>query len=367
MLAVANCPLKRSLQTIYIGDILDRYERYQDQLEDFWERRGAKSRFERVEVVFGRRVRFVSNEAAALTAVDHILSLYSQLPVSQHPPFVVQLVVQPARMPPGAAPDDLLQRVTYTGDEAWLMWHLAQWGQVHVDLAAGRATAVLTPELAQRPDLVAQCLLNTILLNFCIANGFAMLHASCLVRDGQTLLLMAPHNTGKSTTALRLLLAGYQLLSDSMVFVVPNDGRLVGFPIGKIKLRADMVPHFPQLHALLETEAVRDETKYALDLRRYDEGLVRATAVDSQNVTLCLLTRHDAPETLVTAVSPEQLEEAVMLNSLFYDTPEIWQGNLTQLEGVVGKTALFQLTIGTNPIEIIKTVNGLLAGDYPLL
>lgn len=333
-----------------------RYEQYQAQLDDFWGRREAQSRFEREESVLGRAVRFASNEAAVLTAVDHILPLYSQLPASQQLPFTVQLVVQSARVPPGAVPDDLMQRITYTGDAAWLMWQLGGWGQVFVDLTAGRATAVLTPELAQRTDLVAQCLLNTILLNFFIANGFAMLHASCLVRDAHTLLLMAPHNTGKSTTALRLILAGYQLLSDSMVFVVPDDGRLVGFPVGKIKLRADMVPHFPQLHPFLETEAVRDETKYTLDLRQFDEALVRETAVSPQNVTLCLLARHDAPQTVVTAVAPEQLEEAMMLNSLFYDTPEIWQRNWAQLEELVGQAAVYQLTIGTQPERIIEAV-----------
>lgn len=336
------------------------YAQYQEQLEDFWGRRGAKSRYFRQDHVFGRAVHFASNEPGALTAVDQVLPLYSQLPASHHPPFSVQFVVQPARVPPGSVPDDLMQQITYTGDAAWLMWRLGGWGQMHVDLAAGRATAVITPELAQRPDLIAQCLLNTILLNFCIAHGFAMLHASCLVRDSHVLLLMAPHNSGKSTTALRLLLSGYQLVSDSMVFVVPDNGQLAGFPVGKIKLRADMVPHFPQLHPLLETEAVRDETKYTLDLRQFDGALVRATAVPPQQVTLCLLGRHDAPETSVAPVAPQQLHEAVMLNSLFYDTPEIWQRNLAQLQPLLDKAAAHTLTIGTNPEGIIQAVNNLL-------
>jgi hypothetical protein len=337
------------------------YEQYHEQLEDFWQRRRAKSRYFREAYVFGRLVHFASNEAGVLAAVDHVLPLYSQLPASQHPPFTVQFVVQSARVSPGSAPDDLMQRISYTGDAAWLMWQLGSWGQVHVDLASGRATAVITPELAQRPDLIAQCLLNTILLNFCIANGFAMLHASCLVRDSHTLLLMAPHNTGKSTTALHLLLAGYQLLSDSMVFVAPDDGRLVGFPVGKIKLRADMAPHFPQLQPLLESEVVRDETKYTLELRQFNRALVRETAVLPQQISLCLLARHDAPETLVTAVRPQQLHEAVMLNSLFYDTSEIWQRNLAQLQPFLEKAAVYQLTIGSNIKEMIKRVDKLMS------
>lgn len=332
------------------------YVQYQEQLEDFWWRRGAKSRYFRTAHVLGRSVQFASNEARVLTAVDQILPLYSQLPASPHDPFQIQFVVQPAHLPPGEAPDDLMQRITYTGDAAWLMWQLDGWGQVHVNLARGQATAVITPELAQRPDLIARCLLNTILLNFFIANGFAMLHASCLVQDERILLLIAPHGTGKSTTALRLLLAGYELLSDSMVFVVPDNGHLVGFPVGKIKLRADMVPHFPQLQPLLKSEAVRDETKYTVDLRQFDRKLVRETAVRPRHLTLCLLARHDAPETKVEPISPQALHEAIILNSLFYDTPEIWQRNLAQLEPLLEQAAVHQLIIGTNPEAIIQAV-----------
>ena len=338
-----------------------RYEQYEGGLEDFWERRGAKSRFEREEYLFGRAVRFASNEADVLTAVEHILPLYSQLPATQRQPLAVQLVVQMSRVPAGAVPDDLMQQITYTGDKEWLMWQLNGWGQVHVDLATGQATAVITPELAQRLDLVAHCLLNTILLNFFIAQGFAMLHASCLVQKERALLLMAPHNTGKSTTALRLLWAGYQLVSDSMVFVVPDEERLVGFPVGKIKLRADMVPQFPQLHPFLNTEAVRNETKYTLDLRQFDSALVRETAVTTQQLSLCLLARHEGQETLVTAVSPKQRQEAVIHNSLYYDTPQVWRRNLAQLELVLAKAAVHHLTIGTNPEKIVEAVASLWA------
>jgi hypothetical protein len=86
---------------------------------------------------------------------------------------------------------------------------------------------------------------------------------------------------------------------------------------------------------------------------------VRAAAVPPQQVTLCLLARHDAPETLVTAVTRQQLHEAVMLNSLFYDTPAIWQRNLAQLQPFLDKAAAHQLTIGTNPEGIIQAVNKL--------
>ena len=50
--------------------------------------------------------------------------------------------------------------------------------------------------------------------------------------------------------------------------------QLFGFPVGKGKLRRDMVSHFPLLQPHLIAEPVRDETKYALDLRTLNKAWV---------------------------------------------------------------------------------------------
>ncbi|MFQ5400690.1 MAG: hypothetical protein ACE5E7_13975 [Anaerolineae bacterium] len=336
-----------------------RYDEYAGKLEDFWGRRATKPRFRRDFRLYGHPVQLLSNEEGVLTAVDHTRPLYSTVPDSDHSPFTIQITVQPARVPPGPAPDDLMQRILYSGDGDWLMLHLGGWGHAHVDLAQFRATAVLVPELAQRPDLVSQCLLNTILLNFCIASGFGMLHASCLVQNGRALLLLAPHNSGKSTTALRLALAGWRLLSDSMVFTLPGTDKLVGFPVGKIKLRRDMVAQFPPLQPLLAAEAVRDETKFSLDLRRVDETLVQTTAVAPARIDLCLLARHNRAETLLKPADETAVWEAVMMNSLYYDQAAVWRRNLAQLEPVIGRARAYHLTIGVESERVIKAIQTL--------
>ena len=112
----------------------------------------------------------------------------------------------------------------------WFNLHLGAWGSCFADLRTGFGVAILAPTFAARPDLVARHLINTLLTNFLTRNGFAMLHATGLVRNGtplngdrslrlrkasaqgathptRVLLLMAPHNSGKSTTALRLTLS----------------------------------------------------------------------------------------------------------------------------------------------------------------
>lgn len=310
------------------------------KLEDFWQRRANRLAFQKEAYLFGHSLRVQSNQEDLLTAVDLALQNYTQTDQTKPPLGNIQLVVQPMRRSPDPAPDDLMQQISYSGSADWLMMELGGWGMVHLDLAKRRGTAVLDPNLAARVDLVAQCVLHTLLLNLVIAQGYGMLHASCLVRDGVALLLLAPHNTGKSTTALRLALAGFPLLTDSMVFV-DGDGFLQGYPVGLVKLRGDMVNEFPQLRPFLQSEIVRQETKYRVDLRAVEAEFVQETAVQPGKIVLCLLSRHDAPESVVEDVGETAVIQALLQNSLYVDQPQVWQKNVENLQQLlVGETAV---------------------------
>jgi hypothetical protein len=272
--------------------------------------------------------------------------------------------VQSGPKPVPDVPERLFDYIQYTGGDGWQAMHLGSWGHVFLDLEAGRAKAVLTPELAGCPDLVGRCVLNTILTNFFIADGYAMLHASCLVRGNQVLLLMAPHNTGKSTTALRLTLAGYVLLTDSMVFLSPlhSQVQLLGFSVGYLKIRRDMVDTFPQFQDKLETEHVRGEEKYALDLQDHDPGLVQERAVTPQEIVLCLLSRHEAKETLAWPATPTEVAKATVYNSIYYDTESVWRNNVLLIERLLTRARCYHLTIGTDGRAIVDSVDQVMRG-----
>lgn len=336
------------------------------ELADFWQRRANELRYRWEVRLFGHPLVVESNEAGLFTAVSLALNQYSQ--TSQTKPLLgtLQLIVQPMRQPPGPAPDDLMQQITYSGSGDWLIMQLGGWGVAHLDLTKRRGTAVLDPQLAARPDLVAQCVLHTLLLNLIIgqgqssALGYGMLHASCLVRDGVALLLLAPHNTGKSTTALRLALAGFRLLTDSMVFV-DGDGFLHGFPVGLAKLRGDMVEQFPTLRPFLQPEIVRQETKYRVDLRSVNPNFVQETAVQPGKIVLCLLSRHDALESVVEVVGETAVIQAILQNSLYVDQPHVWQKNVENLQKLlVGETAV-GLKLGSDQKSLSYLLNKLVA------
>ena len=338
------------------------YDHYAPELEDFWGRRPNQPRFTRYGSVFGHPYRLLSNVESLLPAVEISRSYFSQAPQLTRPPFVVQMVAAASRHAPGPPPDSLFDLIGYNGTGSWLMLHLGPWGHAHVDLEQGRALAVLDPALAARPDVVAHSLLNTILLNFCLQRGYALLHASCLVHKGRALLLMAPHNSGKSTTALHLIQAGFQLLTDSMVHISPfHEGRLLcGFPVGKIKLRRDVLAQFPGLEPLLTSEQVRDETKFTLNLRDLYPEQVIEQALAAEAVDLCLLTRQAGEKTTIEPAADTAVWDAVLQNSLFFDDQMVWERNLAQITPLLARANSYHLRIGRDPADIVEKVQALI-------
>lgn len=337
------------------------FGRHQAQLEDFWGRRRNRPLYSREFNIFGHPLRLTGNVQEMLHSADFAIPLYSTAPEKETPPFLVELVARSKPATSGALPENLFDHIQYSGHGDWLAMQLGDWGFCHVDLTSKRALAVLAAELARQPALVSRYLLNTILTNFLIASGYGFLHATGLLKGQRALLLMAPHNSGKSTTALRLTLAGYSLLSDSMIFVGGRDAalRLYGFPVGRIKLRADMVAEFPQLKPLLEEEPVRGELKQAADLRRLDPGLVHESAVEPSGICLCLLTRTDNAATSVRPAILPEVVETVIDNSLFYDEAAVWEKNLANIRSLVERARCYHLAAGTDSASLVATVNTL--------
>ncbi|GAA0419002.1 hypothetical protein GCM10010357_45460 [Streptomyces luteireticuli] len=63
-----------------------------------------------------------------------------------------------------------------------------------------------------------------------MADGWSILHASAVVRDRQTVLTLGDKGAGKTTTALLLARAGWQLLANDRVFIRREDNRLRVLP-----------------------------------------------------------------------------------------------------------------------------------------
>lgn len=330
-------------------------------MEDFWSRRANAPKYEKTIYVFGQPIIFDSNHENVLEAAFLAGQMYSTWHSHQETAWRVHLTINDPNPQPETPPERLIDLVQYAGADDWLSINLREWGHCFVDMKRGEAYAVLSAALAAHPRLVCQVLLNTIINNFITRHGYSMLHASALVKDGQILVLQAPHGTGKSTTALRLLLHGYQLLSDSQIYLIERDGALWmgGFPVGRIRLREDMLPLFPALAADAQREPVRNETKHRVDLVRVNPAWTRQEMIEVHRVEFCLLERLDQAESRIEPLSEDELWPDIMVNSLHYDTPELWNENLRNVELLLRRANVHRLRIGTSEAEIIKTVNQL--------
>ncbi|MCI0550396.1 MAG: hypothetical protein L0287_05540 [Anaerolineae bacterium] len=365
------------------------YRKHNERMEDFWSRRVNAPKFERTIHIFGHPVVFDSNHEKVLDSATFAEEMYSTSDLQKETTWRVHLTVRSTPDPSTALgldtasqldqqlllrqaqhggsgrsnppPERLIDLIHYTGADDWLSIDLLEWGNCFVDMKRGEAYAVLSQSLAEKPEQVCQVLINTILTNFITRHGYSMLHASALIKDENILLLQAPHGTGKSTTALRLLLNGYRLLSDSQVYIgeYENELWMGGFPVGRIKLRADMLPLFPALAAEAEAEAVRNETKHRVELKRVDPALAYPHMIRIRRVEYCLLERWDKSESTIESLTEDELWTQIMVNSLHYDTPEIWNENLRRVDLLLKHANLHRLRFGTSEDEIIKTVNGL--------
>ncbi len=343
----------------------ERYDQYRDRFEDFWHRRQSETRYRRSFEINGCRIVMAACAEPTLQSVEWAAPLYSRAPVL-NPGKELQVSFLLNDSNPGQLPENLFPEINYTANGDWFHIDFGTWGYCAADLRRGFAQALLAPELGEQPALVSRYLLNTLFTNYFVRNGFAMLHATGLVRNGKVLMLMAPHNSGKSTTALRLVLAGeYRLLTDSMVYVanIPQTGiegrsgiQLTGFPVGQGKLRRDMLASFPDYRQMLVPEDVRDETKYILDLRAIDPALVEEQAVYPEEVSWCFLKRNGRKATFVHEASKVEAWEGIMENSLHYDEEEVWVENLKRLEPLVEISRFYHLEIGTQGDGIVEKI-----------
>lgn len=343
-----------------MSDFNNLYRKHNDEMEDFWSRRSNALKYSKRIHIFGHSVIFDSNHEKVLDSAILAEQMYSTTDLQNDSTWRIHIAV-PSHLQSASPPERLVDLVGYTGANNWLSIDLQDWGNCFVDMERGEAYAILSPSLADKPEQVCLVLVNTILTNFITRYGYSMLHASALIKDGNILLLQAPHGTGKSTTALRLLLNGYQLLSDSMVYIGEQGNELWmgGFPVGRIKLRTDMLPLFPALAAQAVVEAVRNETKHRVDLRRINPEMTHDSMIRICRVEYCLLERWDRSGSKIESLSTDELWPEIMVNSLHYDGPELWNENLRRIGLMLEHAALHRLKIGISEEEIIKTVNGL--------
>ncbi|WP_420644248.1 hypothetical protein [Candidatus Leptofilum sp.] len=180
------------------------------------------------------------------------LQSFSALPVSTAVPHLTvtfQTVIQvpkPPNRPPDFQQGDLLH---YFVDEEQVIAHFPRYGQLHLDLAAGR-TAGKVVAAAGKTYAILEDLIAISLSPHLRRRQKFLLHAFAAVYQGQAVLLVGGIGAGKTTTGLSLLNAGWQLLSNDSPIVVAN-GRIQQYP-GVLAAYPESIAHFGSMKHLVD-------------------------------------------------------------------------------------------------------------------
>lgn len=330
-------------------------------LPDFWSRQ-ANAPTESFEFTpFGIPARITANRPEVLKVAHLSAGRFSLPPTPASPsltPIQIQLVVTQTDTP--AVPANLPEQLHYAGVGDWISLSAGLWGHAFAHLPTHAAVAVLSPALAAETRLVSRYVIDHYLLNF-ILTEWAMLHASCVLDPaGQRLILMvAPHNTGKSTTALHLLRAGYIFLADGMALLRRQGSNFVvgGYPIGEVKLRDDMLALFPNYSG--QAVKVREQRKTVVNLRAAHPDGLAETLFSPQSIQLCLVERSGISPTEVAPLSAVETWPIVAANSVYWDIPGRLDHNTATLQSLLESASLYRLKIGLDPAGIVSALNRL--------
>ncbi len=331
-----------------------------DRMEDFWKRRVTQDAFSMHYNAYGHAVHFTGNVHELLESANLSARRYSQAP--QIPDWDIHItVIQDPQLAEVDVPENFPAQLHYQAVNTSILFWGMPWVYASADLNARTAVAVVSSTLAHSPVYLSRFVLDTITLNMLIHTGVGQLHASCLFRDGRAVLLSAPHNTGKSTTAFGLVRHGYQLVSDGMSYVkVTNQGiGLMGYPVGEIKLRMDVVEGLSELNDFGESMLVREATKMVYNLRHAIPDSVIDQMIYPREIKLCLLERTQSKTTRVYPLTIEAALEGLWQDAAHYDDIEVLSENLRTLRIMLKHAQCYRLVIGNQQEDIVRVVDAL--------
>lgn len=186
-------------------------------------------------------------------------------------------------------------------------------------------------------------LLTIALIEVLKRRGLYSLHAACAATAGVGVLVAGASGAGKSTLALALTQAGWEFLSDDLVFLATEtpDVTILGFP-DEIDVTESTLAMFPELVSSVRAPEVAGRGKASL---RLEEALGLSPRLRCPPAVLVLASvAHSPHSTLVPVGAAEALVELVP-NVLLTQAIST-QAHLNVIGHLVNRTPCYRLKTG---------------------
>jgi hypothetical protein len=368
--------------------------------ENFWHRESSDAIFTLTYPAYGYTVRLQTNDERILDAAHLSAPRYPLAdPLPSNPQMDLQLSVVSfgSEMP---VPEELPTQIQTFSAGDYLFQAATPHLQWFTDLRERRAFAFISHELAAKPRLVSRYILDRATNNIALREGLGQLHATSLVKGERAVIFIAPHGTGKSTTAFHLLNAGYQLMGDALLFIRWHDNRpeLMGYPAGEGKLRVEMSldgipadpaglevrgipsrdvpqPLFPEWHGGGEEVSVHNVRKHIVNLREIAPQKMIDHSIYPKQIVLCLAERNGGTyaksarqsnagqagqgSTRAELMDADATLLRVLPDTIHVDELEPMARSLESVRRLIACAQCFRLTLGPDPREIVRVIDDL--------
>lgn len=335
------------------------------EFEDFWNRRLGDSFFEIRYPAYGYEIHLQSNDECLRDAAMLSAARYSVAkPLANTPPIEFVALVSPSS-PDTPVPADLSTQLQTVGARDFIFQAATPWVQWFVDLGARRAIMSLSLALAGDAAQVSRNLLDRAMLNLLVREGVGQLHATTLVRDDCALVLVAPHGTGKSTTAFLLLNKGFQLMGDGLLFAREHppgnaaEFELMGYPVGEVKLTDDAKTLFPQWDGQGAEVTTHGVVKHVVNLQQLAPNKVTTHSFTPKRIVLCLLERNGTQQTGAERLKPGDAMTQILPNTIFWDDAEAMTASLGVVDRLLAKAECYSLALGRDQKQLVEFVESL--------
>jgi hypothetical protein len=186
--------------------------------------------------------------------------------------------------------------------------------------------------------------------------GVLELHASCVARHQDGLLLLGPGRAGKSTLALALSQCGFRVLSDDRTFCSADDGGVFayGFP-RPLKIRRDAAQWFEQFRSLQPLHFQNGEPVFYSDCGEAQELQHRQPC---EPKALIFLARQEGESCRITRVRRSEARSRIEAELLPED-PEAFVRQKQVLDRLLD-VPCWDLHYGVEPHAVAEQVQRLL-------